>query len=251
MQKLILSILFTAGLIISTFSQTDSVYHRAGKAYDTGNYEEALALYRQLNEQGLEAADLYYNMGNAAFRSNKLGFAILYYEKALKLDPRHEEAESNLEYVSMYREDQLESVPEFFLRSWFNSLVLLLPLKTWSILSITLFLILLSGILLYIFGQRLVFKKSGFTLAVASLIIFIISFSATMRRHHALVDPDKAIVVSPSVVVKSSPSQSGNELFILHEGTRVSTDEEVGEWVEIKISDGRIGWIPVNTLKMI
>src|SRR6056297_1080930 len=154
MQKLI--------LIISTFSQTDSVYHRAGKAYDTGDYEEALALYRQLNEQGLEEADLYYNMGNAAFRSNKLGFAILYYEKALKLNPSMEEAQVNLDYVSRFKEDNLEKVPELFIKTWIRSLVLSLSANGWGAASLLLFALFLAALAAYIFARRMAVKKSGF-----------------------------------------------------------------------------------------
>ena len=101
----------------------DSLYNAAGTAYSEGNYEAALEMYGQIHAQGYEAPDLYYNMGNAAFRSNKLGYAVLYYNKALKLDPAHEEAQRNLAYVSRYKEDQLDQVPELFFKSWVRSMV--------------------------------------------------------------------------------------------------------------------------------
>lgn len=238
-------------LNVGASAQPDSLYLQAGNAYSDGAFEHSLELYRQINDAGYEAADLYFNMGNAAFRSNKLGYAILYYEKALKLDPRHEDARANLAYVSMYREDQLESVPQFFLHSWFEKLFLLFSIKTWSAISILLFTLLLAGVLLYIFGQRLVLKKSGFSISLVALLTFTLSIIATINRHHMVTQPDRAVIIEPSVIVKSSPSQSGNDLFILHEGTRVSTEDAVGEWVEIKISDGRVGWMPLDQLESI
>ncbi|MCF8226206.1 MAG: tetratricopeptide repeat protein [Bacteroidales bacterium] len=229
----------------------DSLYNEAGEAYAAGKFEQALDLYREIEEMGYEAADLYYNMGNASFRSNRPGYAILYYNKALKINPRHTEARSNLDYVSLFREDQLENVPEFFLKSWFRSLFSMLPLKAWSYLALTFFLFILAGILFYIFGSHLSLKKTGFAIALVSILFFTISIAAAVNHHRKIIHPRRAIILTPSVVVKSSPSSSGTDLFILHEGTGVNTDEHVGEWVEIRISDGRVGWIPSESLEVI
>lgn len=229
----------------------DSLYNAAGTAYSEGNYESALEMYEQIVTKGYEAPDLYYNMGNAAFRSNRLGYAVLYYEKALKLDPAHEEASRNLAYVSRYKEDQLDEVPELFIRSWMRSIVGLFSVHAWSYLSIIFFGLLLLAVLVYIFAARLTFKKAGFFSALILLVLFVISFTAALDRNHEIIAPDQAIVVSPSVVVKSSPSTSGTDLFVLHEGTGISVTDHVGEWTEVRISDGRIGWVPAGTFEII
>jgi tetratricopeptide (TPR) repeat protein len=225
----------------------DSLYNQAGTAYEAGNFEEALALYKEIIEEGFESPELYYNMGNSAFRSNKLGYSILYYEKALKLDPSNQEVRKNLSFVSIYKEDQLESVPEFFLKRWINTVYSWFSVSIWSYLSLLFFGLLLLGTITYIFASSLATKKSGFFMGVISLLLFLIAFSGALRRNKEIKDPDSAVVISPSVVVKSSPSISGTDLFILHEGTLIRVDDEVGEWVEIKISDGRVGWIPIET----
>lgn len=234
-----------------TAAGIDSLYDAASAAYSEGNFEAAFELYGQIVSQGYEAPDLYYNMGNAAFRSNRLGYAVLYYNKTLKLDPSHDEASRNLAYVDRYKEDQLEQVPEIFIRSWIRSVVGMFSVHTWSYLALILFGIFLSALLVYIFASRLAMKKAGFFTGLFVLVLFIISFPAAIDRNHEIVAPDEAIIVSPSVVVKSSPSMSGTDLFVLHEGTEISVTDHVGEWTEVRISDGRIGWVPAETFEII
>lgn len=237
--------------LVNASGNLDSLFTSAGEAYSEGKFELAISLYDEILQKGYESPELYYNMGNAAFRSNKLGYAILYYNKSLKLDPRNDASRKNLSYVSIFREDQLESVPEFFLGSWIRGFFRIFPLKIWSILSLGLFGLFLLGTITYVFAPSLGIKKMGFSTGVFALFFFIISLSASINRNKEIVHPSKGILVTPSVVVKSTPSDSGTELFVLHEGTAIVKQEIVGEWTEIRISDGRIGWIPSSSYEMI
>lgn len=243
MKRLILCILL-GSLWGSLFaSESDSLFIAGNSLYEEGKYEEALGTYYQVIEQNSESADLYYNMGNAAFRSNSIGYSILYYEKALKLDPGHEDAANNLEFVSQYRPDAFEEVPQLFLRAWIRGIVHLLSERIWSILAMILFLVLLSGIVLYLFAGTMASKKVGFVSALAGLLLFVLAISSAASRHREIVRPETGIILAPSVVVRSSPSESGTELFILHEGTKIGISEEVSGWQNIRVIDGREGWI--------
>jgi len=221
----------------------DSLYLKANLLYQEGQYEPALEQYNAVILSGKESADLYYNMGNAAYRSNSIGHAILYYEKALKLEPTHEDAKHNLDFVSRYRLDTFEEVPVLFLGSWITGFVQLFPEQTWSILALIFFMIILSGLMVYLFSTRMVLKKSGFISGLVALVLFVITLSSALSRHRDIVNPDTGIILAPSVVVRSSPSESGTELFILHEGTKIKVNEEVSSWQNIKVIDGREGWI--------
>lgn len=221
----------------------DSLFHAANVLYEEGRYEEALGVYNQVLQDGMESADLYYNMGNAAYRSNSIAYAILYYEKALKLEPTHEDAAHNLEFVSRYRVDTFEEVPQFFLGAWIRAFVHMLPERIWSILAMVFFLSLLTGIVLYLFAHRMAAKKAGFVGALTALLLFALAFSSAASRHREIANPDTGIILAPFVVVRSSPSESGTELFILHEGTRIEVNEEVSGWQNIRVVDGREGWI--------
>ena len=236
-------ILFFALLFAKVSATTDSLYLRANELYQEGEYEMALNVYREITGEGVESPGLYYNMGNAAYRSNSIGYAILYFEKTLKLDPSHDDARHNLEFVSRYRLDTFEQVPELFLTSWSRVLVRSLSESTWSILALILFVVFLGSILIYLFSQRLPLKKMGFIIALFGLLLFVISLSSALSSHKNIIQPEAGIILSPSVVVRSSPSDSGTELFILHEGTKVKINEEVSGWHNIRVIDGREGWI--------
>ena len=229
----------------------DSLFLEANKLYENGSFEDALERYALIVSAGSESSQLYYNMGNAAFRSNNIGHAILYYEKTLKLEPAHEDAIHNLKYVSQYRVDAFDPVPEFFVRSWMRGLASSLSENTWSLLAILLFSLSLASIILYLFAKSLGVKKTGFTLALIGLILFGLTLSIAVNHHRSIIDPEAAIILSPSVVVRSSPSDTGTELFILHEGTRVQINEEVSGWRNIRVDDGREGWIPARDFESI
>ncbi|MEX0988282.1 MAG: tetratricopeptide repeat protein [Bacteroidales bacterium] len=247
---LTISLLFLTLLLKGSVSP-DSLFVHAGEAYTAGNFEQALDTYRSIVDHGYESAGLYYNMGNTAFRSNKIGYAVLYYEKALRLDPSHEGARKNLVYVSQYREDKLEQVPELFIRKWIRAVYQLFSLTTWSYLAILFFAALLAGILLYIFSSSLASRKAGFFTGMTALLFFLLSITASVKRNQEITTPERAVIVSPSVVVKSTPSLTGTDLFVLHEGTLIRLDERVGDWIEIRISDGRVGWITTDALAII
>jgi len=240
-----------ADSLLSGNLHPDSLFRHGNRLYQHGGFEAALDVYGAVVDAGLESADLYYNMGNAAFRSNNIGHAILYYEKALKLDPFHENARHNLEFVSRYRVDTFEEVPRLFIRTWIDKLVRIFPERTWSMLSLALFVLLLASVVLYLFARRLTWKKAGFFSALFGLLFFLITLFSGIARHRNITRPDAGIIVAPSVVVKSSPSESGTELFILHEGTRVGLNEEVTGWRNIRVIDGREGWIRADDFESI
>ena len=242
MKKVILFLCLSWGAT-ELFATADSLFQAANQLYQDGNYEEALNSYREIIGEGFESADLYYNMGNAAFRSNNIGYSILYYEKAVKLDPANDDARNNLEFVSRYRVDTFDQVPELFIRTWIRSLVNVFSEKTWGILSILLFIMILMSLLIYLFSHRLGFKKAGFFTALIALVLFVVTFSSALSRHRNIVNPEAGVITVPSVTVRSSPSESGTELFVLHEGTEVKVNEEVAGWRNIRVVDGREGWI--------
>ncbi len=239
----LLVILMVLMIVPDVTATSDSLFQRAIGLYQEEEYEVSLQIFKEILDQGVESPDLYYNMGNAAYRSNNIGHAILYYEKALKMEPSHEDARHNLEFVSRYRVDTFEEVPELFLSTWRKMMVKVLSERSWSVIAILCFLIILGALLIYLFSKRLLLKKVGFIAAVVGLLLFIITFTSALSTHRNIVRPESGIIISPSVVVRSSPSETGTELFILHEGTKIRVNEEVSGWHNIWVIDGREGWI--------
>lgn len=238
---IIISILvFTA---IARSVEPDSLIKKANSLYEQGYYNEAIEAYSQVLEDEYISADIYYNMGNAYFKLKKTAYAILYYEKALLINPGHEEAHHNLELANAYIMDKIDVIPDIFLKRLKNVVINYFSPLGWlwiSIVSFALFLILL---LIYFFGTSGVAKKSGFWFGLLFLLISLFALANSFERRNSIQDSGKAIIVAPVVTVKSSPNESGTNLFVLHEGTKVRLVDKVGAWSEIMLSDGNKGWV--------
>ncbi len=232
-------------------AQPDSLYLRANSLYQLGKYEEAIEVYDSIIFAGVESADLYYNMGNACFRSNKLGMARLFYEKALKINPRDEDVLANLNYLETMLVDRFEEVPIIFYKKWIKSLVLSCNSNQWAYFSIISFILCIISVLAYLFFRRILFRKTGFYLGLIFLLFSLLSLAASWKQYRLIIKPDAAIVTDLSVNAKSAPHESGTVLFILHEGAKVWLGDNTADWREIRLSDGRKGWVPESSIQSI
>ena len=230
---------------------TDEIWNQANEAYAAENWQQALDAYKQIEESGYESADLCFNAGNAYFKMGDNAHAILYYEKALKLDPGHPDATNNLAVANQFTLDKIEAVPDFILASKVRSVGYVFSADGWAILSLG--FVVLCALLLLIFkmahnGRN---RKTAFILAAVALLFAITSFIFSISLKNSAVEADCAIVMTPVSSVKSSPSNGGNAIFVLHEGTKVKLLDQVGEWTRIEIADGRQGWLQSTTIENI
>jgi tetratricopeptide (TPR) repeat protein len=231
---------------------TSSEKFNQGVTYFTsGSYKEALQVWTNIYNTGYRSSGLNYNIGNAYFKLNNIPDAILYYERAYLLNPSDEDINYNLQIARTFIVDRFQEIPELFFVKWYNVVSLFLSTNSWAKISIGSFILCLLLLSLYIYSSRYRHKVIGFWLAVFFFVLSLSSFAFTVRNKSLVYDSHKAIISSPLVSGKSSPDNSGTDLFVLHEGTRVSIEDEVGEWFEIMLSDGNKGWVPVNSLSII
>lgn len=224
---------------------------KAEEAYAASDYDKALEIYKSVLDKGYESADLYYNVANCFYRKGELAPSILNYERALRIDPSHEDAKHNLSLAESKTVDNIDTLGRVFLVDWWNSFSNLTSADSWAFISIVLFIITLVSLSVYIFVRKIWVRKLGFSVAVIALFFTIISFCSAYTRYNVETSKNQAIVFSQTVTIKSSPDNSGNNLFILHEGTKVNIKSRLGEWVEIITSDGNSGWLPANTIEVI
>ena len=224
---------------------------KADEAYTAGSYDTALEIYNSALDKGYESADLYYNVANCYFRKGELAASILNYERALKLDPSHDDAKHNLEFAESRTVDKIDSLGSVFLVDWWNAIANITSADAWAWIAISLFVVLLVSLSLYIFVRKMWVRKVGFSVAIVALFFIIISILCAYTRYEVETSKSEAIVFSQTVTIKSSPDSSGNDLFILHEGTKVNIKSTLGEWVEISTSDGNSGWMPASAIEVI
>ncbi len=234
-------------IILSAF------FAQANEQYAAGNYAEAATLYQQcLTGEANPSADIYYNLGNALFKQGELGQAILAYERSLRLDPRDKDCKHNLAFAQAQIIDNVED-NEFFLSSWAKTLRNQLPIGTWFILSIIFWVLTLTGIILFTLNtkhQTANTKRVAFHLSWIFLLLTIVTGLNAYSLHRRDTLRQEAIITQGIVNAKASPDRSGTELFTLHEGTKVTIHETLGEWVNIHVGNN-IGWLPASYLERI
>lgn len=244
-----LCIVFIATIAATAQTPTE----RAAAVYNAQRYADAVVLYDSIEVAQGVSPELYYNRGNAYYKMGKYAPAILNYERALLLSPGNSDVKYNLELANTKITDKIEVTGTFFInvwaesvRDWFNS-------NTWAIISVVAFLLFIAGLVIYLFTDvdRMRLKKIGFFTALPMLIISAIALASAIAQNNRVNSHNEAIVFAHEVPVKSAPAESATELFILHEGTKVLLREQVGEWVEIAISDGSRGWMPISAIEII
>jgi tetratricopeptide (TPR) repeat protein len=237
---------------IGVFASVEQVnIAKANKAYSAGSYTDAANLYQKVVDAGYASPELFYNMGNTCYKLNDYARAILWYERARRLDPGNEDINFNLNVANTKISDKIEPLPELFYKRWFNSLVLFLPSDTWAWMSVFLFI---SGILcfiLYLVSRVLVLRKIGFWSAIGLFLVFIVAFTFAWVGYRFSESANEAIVFTPTITVKSSPDEKSTDLFVLHEGAKVKLLDNISGWYEIRIANGSVGWLPIKALEKI
>lgn len=250
MRKLI----FILSLIVVTFitnAQPENMLKEANQLYASNEFNKAQKIYETIVNQGFESAELYFNLGNACYKNQELTKAILYFEKASLLAPNDEEIQFNLELANQFVVDKIVPLPRPFFLKWGQSILNLFTANGWAFISIITFIIILGLAALFIFSTTLSIRKISFSAAIFFLAISLLSFVLAGKQKSKLTNRNHAIIFATTVTVKSSPSESGTDLFVIHEGLKVEIKEELGSWADIKLEDGNTGWVKKMVLEKI
>jgi tetratricopeptide (TPR) repeat protein len=229
-------------------NETNILLDSANSAYSKGEFDKAIKGYETILASNQEAPEIYFNLGNAYYKSNNLSYAILNYERAIKLNPDNEDFNYNLKLANQRVEDQVDAAPVLFLTQWKNTLISLMTEKEWSQLCIILVVISLLLFALFIATKHRNYKQIGFFGGVITIALSIATFFIANYKHQLTIRSNEAIITAPSITVTGSPNEKGTKLFIIHEGIKVNIKQEEAEWVEIKIANGNTGWVKNSEL---
>jgi tetratricopeptide (TPR) repeat protein len=224
---------------------------QADSAYAQEHYQQAISDYETLLKQGV-SAELYYNLGNAYYRTDQMPKAVLNYERALLLSPGDADIRFNLQMARSKTIDKITPESEMFFVTWYRSLVNLMSVDAWARTALIALAIAIILALAYLFSDRIWLRKVGFFGALLLVVVFLLSNLFAFHQKRKLTYRTGAVIMTTSVPVKSTPSKNGTDLFILHEGTRVTiTDNSMKDWKEIRVDDGKEGWIETNKIEII
>ena len=249
MRKIIFLLLMIADTM---FAQTaDSLFVTANNLYKKGKVEQAIETYKKIESQNLISSELYYNLGNCYYKLNKVGPSIYNYEKALKIDPLNEDVKNNLIFAKRLAIDTIEELPKSFLQKFNKNYVQKLSYNQWALLVV--FLSFLGSILflLFYFADVPSRKRLYFGTSILSFLLLITSIFITYNQYNISKNTIEAIIFSEKTEVKNAPTLNSEDVFTLHEGTKVFVLDAVDNWKKIKVADGKIGWILTEKLKEI
>ncbi len=233
-------------------SYVDSLWNSANAAYAEGRWADAVDGYEMISSMGLESASLYCNTGDAYFKDGNVPKAIVYYERALKLDPSYDDARYNLELMNAAIQDRIDPVPEFILKVWARDICYIMDSNAWAVLFLVFLALTFAMVLLFVLAPTAGGRRTGFFVGIVMLVLAVMSVSFSVWQKKDYMIADEAVVMRPVTSVKSSPAaESSTDLFILHEGTKVKIIDSVGRWNNIELADGRQGWLPSEDIEII
>ncbi len=251
MKKLIiLAVIILQGMLLSASVFQEDIA-AGNKAYTENKFNVAIDLYKKVIAAGYESSELYYNLGNAYFKANDFPSALLYYEKARKLDPSDEKIEFNINVANTKIIDKIEELPLPFYKRWWSAFQEWFTVDTWAVISLVFLFALLVSVAVYLVGNTVAIRKVFFWFGLLFLLITFFSGINAYSRYRNFKDSREAIVFEPTVNVKSSPDAESQDIFVIHEGTKVTVTDKVGAWIEIRIANGSDGWISGNTVEII
>ena len=242
------------GLLLGWFlplCAQESTLKEAEEAYAKEDYTQAIELYESVLKSYGESAMVYYNLGNAYYKAGKVAPAILNYERALLLNPGDSDTRFNLQVARQKTVDKIEPIGEFFLTRWIGTVEDVYSADGWAKWGVASFLLFIGCLVLFFFSKWIRLKKIGFFAGICFLLISLVANLFADSQQDKLLHRADAIVFASTVTVKSSPDASGTDLFILHEGTKVTIKSTLGEWSEIQLEDGNVGWIPSREIQQI
>jgi tetratricopeptide (TPR) repeat protein len=249
MKKILILLLLIANVLNAQDEQ--KIFESANEMYKQQNYEKAIEYYKTLEKYNLISSELFYNLGNSYYKLNKVGPSIYYYEKALKLNPLNKDVQNNLVFARRLALDNIEELPKTVFQKLNSRYLQKLSYNQWAIVSIVFCALVSLLFLLFYFSNQPRSKRTYFVTSLISFLFLIISLTITYNQFSYFKNNKVAIVFAEETEVRNAPSLNSEEVFTLHEGTKVIVLDTIDDWKKIKIADGKIGWIIAGDIQLL
>jgi tetratricopeptide (TPR) repeat protein len=249
MRKMVFLFLILANAI--TAQNVDSLFVVANNFYKNGNFKKAVETYKEIESSSLVSSELYYNLGNANYKLNKVGPTIYYYEKALKINPLNDDVKNNLVFAKRLALDNIEELPKTVFQKFNKNYLQKLSYNQWAIVVVVVSFLAALLFLLFYFAETPLRKRLYFVTSILSFIVLITLLFITYNQYNTSKNNIEAIVFVEKTEVRNAPTLNSEEVFTLHEGTKVLVLDAIDNWKKIKLADGKIGWIIADELKLL
>jgi tetratricopeptide (TPR) repeat protein len=248
----ILFFVFSFSLSANSVQDSAVVYvEQANAAYQSNDFKEAIALYTKVVDLQYESAVLYYNLGNAYFKSGDNARAMLWLERASRLAPNNEDIIHNINFIQQKLIDRIEQIPELFFVKWWNNCSQLFTGNQWAILSIVACILLVLSLLLMLLIRIPWIRSTSIFIAIIALFFALFSIIFAKKETSRYIQHPEGIIMGYVVNVKSTPAEKGSDLFVIHSGLKVAITDHLNEWVEIRLPNGEKGLVLLSQIEEI
>lgn len=228
----------------------DERFAEANALYEAGSFSESLSIYEEIGEE-YSGFELWFNAGNAAYKSGELGKSVLYYERAKKIDPTHDDLLVNLAIANDKVADRIQALPSLGVENIWSILTASTRLNTWSWAAVIFNALGLLLIGVYVMLSKGTLRRILMITGILFVIFGVSTYLLSRASYSELKQSEQAVILTPKVDVRTSPNENGSAAFVLHEGTKCTIRQESGDWLEIKIANGSVGWILKTDLAII
>ena len=247
-----LGVLVLSGSVAARDVPQESLFAEGNRLYQEGDFAAAAASYDAVIDGGFESAEVYYNLGNAHYHLGETARAVLNYRRAARLDPGNDDIQANLALVSERLQDRIEPLPRFWLLSVFDWWMGVIPGGLLQALVAACYLLLGTSVVLIVLRRPAGWRRPLRRFACGAAVATVLLGATLLIRETGLGGSEEAVVMAGEARVLSAPSEEGGlTVFTLHEGTTVRIDRRAGEWAEIVLADGKVGWLPLEVLEVV
>ena len=249
---------FTAWLCLcAVVAWSSPLSEKAANAYQQEHYQEALSIYQKMEKEEGTSSELFSNIANTYYRLKDNGHAIVYYERALLLNPRNKDARFNLDLVrekAVISDQYASSV----YAQWLDNLMSAFTSNTWAVIAVVLFLLSIAGGALYLFSDKMLLRKSGFFGGLFVLLLSAFAYMCSRHMHIKVTHSTTAIVMKQPCDLSTAPRQpkdSSEVAFQLPLGCKVEVVDSVRAqqelWLNVEAGNNRQAWVLSNNVEMI
>jgi tetratricopeptide (TPR) repeat protein len=237
--------------VIANAQNPDQVFHEANQLYQQGKPAEARRFYESILQNGYESGSLYYNLGNACYKTGDIARAILNYERARKFMPDDDDVLHNLQLANLMIVDKIEPTPRLFVWEYWDDVKGAFSLSGITWMTYALFVLSIALVIVGILGRSDRSRRLGFLGGAAVGFVFLLAFVVLAAKVYELEQRDSAIVTAEITTIKNSPDAKSTDAFVLHGGVKVLTIDRLNEWVKIRLADGKVGWMEAAAAEVI
>ena len=254
MKKVMFGFLFFFTPTVSMVAQNielTAIFDEANRLYLEQKYDVAINKYESIIKNGYENGEIYFNLGNAYYKTGKIQFAVLNYERAKKILPNDEDVQFNLQLANLQLVDKVEPIPELFVYRWVNSAMTFISLKTMLRMMYGLFILMLASFSIFLFARTYEQKRYSLMGGIIFTVLLVFGVANFLVQSYRESNSEFAVVMNDVSNIKSAPDSKGNDLFVIHRGLKVQVLDNVNKWKKIRLADGKVGWIPEKEVENI